>query len=95
MSVAVSRNAKKKEGMLKAYAWESTIVPQVAFVRKAVAHETQLALLDVLFDWIKEFFFRDLWVHVSQHHSSLHFSVVLSTYLQFGICPARDLYDHV
>ena len=36
------------------YSWECTIVPQVTFVREAVANESELALLHVLFDGIPE-----------------------------------------
>ena len=42
------------------HSWESTIVPEVALVREAVANESELALLDVLFDRIQELVFGDL-----------------------------------
>lgn len=42
------------------YLWESTVVPEVALVWEAVADETKLALLDILFDWVESLFFRDL-----------------------------------
>ena len=44
----------------RTYTREGTIVPEVAFVREAVANEAKLAFLDVLFDGIEEFFFGDL-----------------------------------
>jgi len=40
--------------------WESTIVPQVALVREAVANESELAFFDVLLDGIQEFIFGNL-----------------------------------
>lgn len=39
---------------------KGTIVPQIAFVREAIADESKLALLDVLFDWVEEFLFGNL-----------------------------------
>lgn len=39
------------------YSWESTVVPEIALVGEAVAHESKLALLDVLFDGVQELFF--------------------------------------
>jgi hypothetical protein len=45
---------------MKTYLWKSTIVPQVALVGEAVADETQFTLLDVLFDRVQEFLFRNL-----------------------------------
>ena len=36
-----------------AYLREGTIVPEVAFVREAVADESELALLDVLLDGVE------------------------------------------
>ena len=39
---------------------EGTVVPQVAFVREAVADEAKLALLSVLLDGVENFVFRDL-----------------------------------
>lgn len=39
---------------------ESTVVPEVSLVRKTVADESNLALLDVLLDGIEEFLFADL-----------------------------------
>lgn len=44
----------------KTHARESTIVPEVALVREAVAHISQLALLDILLNRVKELLFRDL-----------------------------------
>ena len=55
----------------RTYTGEGTIVPEVAFVREAVADEAKLALLDVLLDRVKEFFFRDLEPSSSQLYSSL------------------------
>jgi len=45
---------------LLTYSWESTVVPEVALVREAVAHEPELALLDVLLDGIEELLLGDL-----------------------------------
>jgi hypothetical protein len=42
------------------YTWESTIVPEIALVREAVADEPELAFLDVLLDGIDEVLFRYL-----------------------------------
>ena len=44
----------------RTYAREGTVVPEVAFVREAVADEAKLAFLDVLLDGVEEFFFGDL-----------------------------------
>jgi len=44
----------------RTYTREGTVVPEVAFVREAVADEAKLAFLDVLFDGIEEFVFGDL-----------------------------------
>ena len=43
-----------------AHSWEGSVVPEVALVGKAVAHESKLALLDVLLDRVEKFLFRDL-----------------------------------
>lgn len=45
------------------YSGESTIVPEIALVGEAIAHEPKLALLDVLLDGVEELFFRDLLHH--------------------------------
>jgi hypothetical protein len=42
------------------HSWESTVVPEIALVREAVADESKLTLLDVLLDRVEELFFRDL-----------------------------------
>jgi hypothetical protein len=42
------------------YTREGTVVPEVTFVREAVADEAKFAFLDILLDRIEEFFFRDL-----------------------------------
>jgi hypothetical protein len=42
------------------YPREGTVIPEIAFVREAVANETKLALLDVLLDRVEELFFGDL-----------------------------------
>jgi hypothetical protein len=39
---------------------EGAIVPEVAFVREAVAYESKLAFLGVLLDGVEDFFFGDL-----------------------------------
>ena len=44
----------------RTYAREGTVVPEIAFVREAVADEAQFAFLDVLLDGVEEFFFGDL-----------------------------------
>jgi hypothetical protein len=45
---------------VSAYSWESTVIPEVALVWEAVAHKSELALLDVLLDRVQEFFFGNL-----------------------------------
>jgi len=44
----------------RTYVREGTVVPEIAFVREAVADEAQFAFLDVLLDGVEEFFFGDL-----------------------------------
>ncbi len=39
---------------------EGAIVPEVAFVREAVANEAEFAFLGVLLDGVEDFVFRDL-----------------------------------
>jgi hypothetical protein len=46
---------------------EGTVIPQVAFVREAVADEAQLALLSVLLDRVEDFVFGDLRVTNCQY----------------------------
>lgn len=45
------------------YLGKATIIPEVAFVRKAIANVAKLALLDVLFDRVQWFFFGNLYGH--------------------------------
>lgn len=45
------------------YLRKATIVPEVAFVGKAVANVAKLAFLDVLFDGVQRFFFGNLHCH--------------------------------
>ena len=42
------------------YSWESTVVPEVALVGEAVAHESKLALLNVLLDGVEKLLLGDL-----------------------------------
>lgn len=44
-----------------AYLREGAIVPQISFVREAVAHISELALLGILLYGVKELFLGDLW----------------------------------
>lgn len=44
---------------MMAYLGESTIVPDVSVMRKAVAHITKLALLDVLLDGVERLLLGD------------------------------------
>lgn len=43
-------------------AWEGTVVPEVSLVWEAVADEAELALLDVLLDWVEGLLLGDLWM---------------------------------
>lgn len=45
------------------YLGKATIIPEVAFVGKAIANVAKLALLDVLFDGVQWFFFGNLHCH--------------------------------
>lgn len=45
------------------YLGKATIIPEVAFVGKAIANVAKLALLDVLFDGVQWFFFGNLHGH--------------------------------
>jgi hypothetical protein len=49
------------------HSWESTVVPEIAFVGKTVADESKLAFLDVLLDRVEELFFRDLYSYLVSH----------------------------
>jgi len=51
---------RKQEGHLR----ESTVIPDIAVVREAVANEAQTALLDVLLDRVKGFLLGDLHLRV-------------------------------
>ena len=58
---------------------------------EAVAHESKLALLDVLLDRIQELFFRDL--DLCQYLYAV--LVLCSTHFQLSIGPSWDLNYHV
>jgi hypothetical protein len=42
------------------YLWESTVVPEITLVWEAVTDEAELALLDILLDWVEGFLLGDL-----------------------------------
>lgn len=40
----------------RTYLWNSSIIPDVAFVRKHIRHITKIPLLHILFQWIERIF---------------------------------------
>lgn len=56
---------------------------------EAVSHESKLAFLDILLDWVEKFLFRDL------EGSTTTTTLLQETYLLLRVCPTRYLYYHV
>lgn len=54
------QNKETKDGKLITYTREGTVVPEIAFVREAIANETELALLHVLLDGVEKLILGDL-----------------------------------
>lgn len=52
MSTIVSLRPVMEHIRTAAHSWEGTVVPQIALVREAIAHETELALLDILLNGV-------------------------------------------
>jgi hypothetical protein len=107
IQLACAGRAVRVEG--KSYLGESTVVPEVALVREAVPHEAELALLDVLLDWVEGFLFANLCGSkqclAKDRFCScetggglrvrINFFRLGQTHLHLSIGPSRNLDNHV
>lgn len=49
------------------YLREGTVIPEITLVGEAIPDVSELALLDVLFDWVESLLFANLFTSVSYH----------------------------
>lgn len=74
------------------YLRKTTIIPDIAFVRKTVAYKAKFALFHILFQRIECFSSSYLSYHVRTWVPYAHYSIL---YLYFGVGPPWDLDYHV
>ncbi len=78
------------------YLWKCSIVPEIAFVREAIADVAELPLLNVLLDGVQRLFLGDLEEHVNSNPRLGVWAFVKSlAYLHLSIGPSWNLDNHI